>query len=195
MCQCDDIKKPLDPIVIGNPFTVTAYGKVMGVNKNYAKIPTFTFTFFKGSGTVVTQVKPPEKVNTTVIEDTAEKTRYQAIWTLNLDAGLDKTQTYRIQAHPDCSRKAVAAFYQTNKVVLGTTAPKPQGLWDKITSFFAGLFGGNKNTVVNQLDTPTPTPTLTDEQKRNLQLKTFTPAKNVETGLDANNCTFIKFSF
>ncbi len=194
MCQCDGIKTPLDPIVIGNPFTVTAYGKVMGVNKNYAKIPTFTFTFFKGSGTVVTRVKPPEKVNTTVIEDTAEKTKYQAVWTLDL-SGIDKTQTYRIQAHPDCSRKAAANFFTSNSVVLGTSTKAPT-LWDRIASFFVGLFGGSTNqNVTNQVAVSTPTPTLTSEQKKNLQLKTFTPAKNVETGLDANNCTFIKFSF
>jgi len=194
MCQCDDIKKPLDPIVIGNPFTVTAYGKVMGVNKNYAKIPTFTFTFYKGSGTVVTKVKPPEKVNTTIIEDTAEKTRYQAVWTLDL-SGIDKTQTYRIQAHPDCSRKAAAVFFAPKTVVLGAKTKAPS-VWDRIATFFVGLFGGNQNKgVTNQVSVVTPTPTLTEEQKRNLQLKTFTPAKNVETGLDANNCTFIKFSF
>jgi hypothetical protein len=193
MCQCDGIKKPLDPIVIGNPFHVTAYGKVMGVNKNYAKIPTFTFTFYKGGGTVVTQVKPPEKVNTTIIEETAEKTKYQAVWTLDL-TGIDKSQTYRIQAHPDCSRKAAVAYYNADRVVLGTNDAKPKSFWDKIASFFMGLFGGNNNNQ-NQIAAPTPTPTLTEEQKRNLQLKTFTPAKNVETGQDANNCTFVKFSF
>ncbi len=190
MCQCDNIKQPLEPIVLGNPFHVTAYGKVMGTNKNYAKIPTFTFTFYKGNGTIVTQVKAPEKVNTTVVEDSAEKTRYQAVWTLNLDSGLDKSQTYRIQAHPDCSRKTAAAYFASHSVVLGTSTKTPS-LWDRMASFFVGLFGGG----TNQVAVSTPTPTLTAQQKKNLQLQTFTPAKNVETGQDANNCTFIKFSF
>ena len=194
MCQCDDIKKPLDAISLGNPFTVTAYGKVMGINKNYAKIPTFTFTFYKGSGNIVELVKPAEKVNTTIIEETAEKTRYQAVWTLDL-SGIDKSQMYRIQAHPDCSRKAAISYFNADRVVLGSSDVKPQGFWDKIASFIFGLLGGKTSSNVNQITASTPTPTLTVEQRRNLQLKTFTPAKNVETGLDANNCTFIKFSF
>ena len=194
MCQCDDIKKPLDPIVIGNPFTVTAYGKVMGINKNYAKIPTFTFTFYKGSGTVVELVKPAEKVNTTIIEETADKTRYQAVWTLDL-SGIDKSQTYRIQAHPDCSRKAAASYFTSNSVVLGAST-KALSLWDRIASFFVGLFGGSSNKdVTNQVSVSTPAPTLTSQQKKNLQFQTCTPANNVDTGQDANNCTFIKFSF
>lgn len=191
MCSCDGLN--FTQIALGSPTNITAYGKVLGVNKNYAKIPTFTFTFYQSPANATTAtILQQEKVNTTVISDTAEKVRYQAIWVLNLPTTLDTTATYRIQAHPDCSRKSAAAFYESNKVVLAATTKSPS-LWDRIVLFFAGLFGGASTSNFSSL--PTPTPTLTIAQRKNLQLQTFRPAQNVTTGLDAQNCTFIKFNF
>jgi hypothetical protein len=66
------------------------------------------------------------------------------------------------------------------------------GFWDRILSFIGGLFGAAAPTTQN---TPTPTPTLTAAQRKNLGLETFRPTKSVTTGKDADNCTFIKFSF
>jgi hypothetical protein len=193
MCTCDGLN--FTPIILGTPVNVTAYGKVLGVNKNYAKIPSFTFTFYQ-SPPNSTQAKKldSKQVNTTVIEDTTAYTRYQAIWALNLPTTLDQTQTYRIQAHPDCSRKAAVGFFDTSKVVLGAET-KQLSFFDKIALFIANLFGGNKAQNMAQVSGPTATPTLTAQQKRNLQLGTFTPATNVTTGKDADNCTFVKFNF
>jgi hypothetical protein len=191
MCSCDGLN--FTQIALGTPTNITAYGKVLGINKNFAKIPTFTFTFYQSPANSTTAtILQSGKVNTTVVEDTAEKTRYQAIWVLNLPTSLDTSATYRIQAHPDCSRKSAAALFDTNKVVLAAETKAPS-LWDRIVGFFAELFGGSTPTAVSLL--PTPTPTLTAAQKKNLQLQTFRPAQNVTTGLDAQNCTFIKFSF
>ncbi len=189
MCKCDSLD--FGSIALGTTTKVTAYGKVEGENTNYAKIPTFTFVFYKGSGTVVDQVKK-ETVPTTVIEDTPTLARYQAIWNLDLPLDLDTSQTYRIQAKPDCSRKTAAIFnaYPT-KVVLAAEDVKPVSLWGRIVNFFAGLFGFGQQNVQNNVDAPTPTPTLTEAQRKQLQLKTFTPAQGVTT----DNCSFIKFSF
>ncbi len=189
MCSCDSLN--FTPIVLGVKTKVTAYGKVLGVNKNYAKIPTFTFTWYQSPpNSAQATIKKQDKVNTTIIEDTAEKVRYQAIWDLDVPANLDTTQTYRIQAHPDCSRKA--AFYAPTTTVAGASTSKQLSFWDRIASFFAGIFnvaGGGTPQAVG----PTATPTLTPHEK-SLQLKTFKPV-NVSTGIDAKNCTFIKFSF
>jgi hypothetical protein len=193
MCTCDGLN--FTPILLGTPVNVTAYGKVVGENQNYAKIPTFTFTFFQSPpNSTKAKILQSDKVNTTVIPGTADQTRYQAIWALNLPSSLDQTQTYRIQAHPDCSRKAAVAYFDTSKVVLGTET-KQLSFFDRIMSFFVNLFGGGTSKNVIQVSGPTPTPTLTAQQKRNLQLGTFTPAQNVTTGLDADNCTFVKFNF
>lgn len=192
MCSCDGLN--FTPIVLGSPTNITAYGKVLGINKNYAKIPTFTFTFYKSApNSAQATILQEQKVNTTVIEDTAQKVRYQAIWVLNLPLNLDTTQTYRIQAHPDCSRKAAAAFFNSNTSIMGASTTKQPSFWDKIVGFFAGLFGGGSKPTPQAVG-PTATPTLTVEQKKSLQLKTFRPV-NVTTGVDAKNCTFIKFSF
>lgn len=195
MCGCDGLKQPLGSIALGSPFTVTAYGKVLGMNKNFAKIPTITFTFWQSpaNSTQIVNLQSA-KVNATVIDDTADKVRYQAIWTLNVPADLDTSQTYRIQAHPDCSKKSAAVVLNSNTVVLGATSKQPS-FFDQIVSFFASIFGLNSQSVTSQTAVPTATPTLTQVQKKNLQLKTFTPAQDVATGTDANNCTFIKFHF
>ncbi len=191
MCSCDSLN--FTPITLGATTKVTAYGKVLGVNKNYAKIPTFTFTWYQSPpNSAQATIKKQDKVNTTIIEDTAEKVRYQAIWDLQIPTNLDTTQTYRIQAHPDCSRKAAAAYFNENTAVMGTTTAKKLNFWDRIAGFFAGIFsvvGGGTPQAVG----PTATPTLTPRQKT-LQLNTFKPV-NVSTGIDAKNCTFIKFSF
>lgn len=191
MCSCDSLN--FTPITLGATTKVTAYGKVLGVNKNYAKIPTFTFTWYQSPpNSAQATIKKQDKVNTTIIEDTAEKVRYQAIWDLQVPTNLDTTQTYRIQAHPDCSRKAAAAYFNENTAVMGTATAKKLSFWDRIAGFFAGIFnvaGGGTPQAVG----PTATPTLTPRQKT-LQLKTFKPV-NVSTGIDAKNCTFIKFSF
>lgn len=190
MCSCDGLN--FTPINLGVTTNITAYGKVLAVNKNYAKIPTFTFTFYQSApnGTTATIVKQ-EKVNTTTLPEEADKQRYQAIWALNLPSTLDTTQTYRIQAHPDCSRKSAAALFDPFNNVLGSTTHV--SLWDRVVNFFSGLFGGGSSNVT-QVAGPTATPTLTAQQKKSLQLKTFTPV-DVSTGVDAQNCTFIKFSF
>lgn len=189
MCKCDGLD--YTSIALGTTTSITAYGKVLGENKNYAKIPTFTFKFFQGSGTVVTEIKK-ETINSAVVEETAEKTRYKAVWPLDLPANLDTTQTYRIQAKPNCARKT--AFLSNpvlnNRVVLATQDAPAQGFLARIVSFFAELFGISNNTA-NVSGDPTPTPTLTLEQKKQLQLKTFIPAKGVST----DNCSFIKFNF
>ena len=191
MCSCDSLN--FTPITLGATTKVTAYGKVLGVNKNYAKIPTFTFTWYQSPpNSAAATIKKQDKVNTTIVEDTAEKVRYQAIWDLQVPTDLDTTQTYRIQAHPDCSRKAAAAYFNENTAVMGTATAKKLSFWDRIAGFFAGIFnvaGGGTPQAVG----PTATPTLTPRQKT-LQLKTFKPV-NVSTGVDAKNCTFIKFSF
>lgn len=191
MCSCDGLN--FTPINLGVTTNITAYGKVLAVNKNYAKIPTFTFTFYQSppNGTTATIVKQ-EKVNTTALPAEADKQRYQAIWALNLPSTLDTTQTYRIQAHPDCSRKSAAALFDPFNNVLGATTHV--SLWDRVVNFFSGLFGGGSSSTVSQVSGPTATPTLTAQQKKSLQLKTFTPV-DVSTGVDAQNCTFIKFSF
>lgn len=189
MCSCDGLQ-PTSSIGINTPLNVTAYGKVLGINKNFAKIPTITFTFWQ-SPPNSTQVKnlKTETVNTTVIEDTADKVRYQALWVYNLPSNLDTSQTYRIQAHIDCSRKSAAANFTTNTVVLGTSTKQP-GFFDKIALFFASLFGLNQQSSISQTVIPTATPTLTQQQK-NIQLGTFVPAR----GIEQDNCTFIKFHF
>ncbi len=189
MCKCDQLD--FTSIALGTTTNVTAYGKVEGVNKNYAKIPTMTFKFYQGSGTVVNEIQKAT-INTTVVEETAEKTRYQAIWALNLPTSLDTKQTYRIQAKPDCSRKSAVLFNPAPaRVVLATTDTKPKTLWESIRTFFSGIFGFAPETTQTAVNTPSLTPTLTQEQKKQLQLKTFTPAKGVST----DNCSFIKFNF
>lgn len=55
--------------------------------------------------------------------------------------------------------------------------------------------GGESQSVTNQVSVFTPTPILSARQEQNLQMQVFSPAKSVETGLDAKNCTFTKFSF
>ncbi len=191
MCKCDQLD--FTSIALGTTTNITAYGKVEGENVNYAKIPTMTFKFYQGTGTVVTEIQKAT-INTTVVEQTANKVRYQAIWPLNLPTSLDTKQTYRIQAKADCSRKA-AAFVNPlpTRVVLAAEDSKPEPtLWSRISSFFAGLFGfGAPETSQTAISTESPTPTLSQEQKKQLQLKTFTPAKGVST----DNCSFIKFNF
>ena len=194
MCVCDGLN--FTQLTLGNPANITAFGKVLGVNKNFAKIPTFTFTFFQSpqNSSAATIIGGPDKVNSTVIRDDSEMTRYQAIWVLNIPSNLDTTQAYRVQAHPDCSRKAAVSFFNPNSVVLGASTQNT-GFFGGIAAFFQNLFGGNQNTTSPQISSTTPTPTLTTQQKKNLQLQTFRPATNVTTGLDNKNCTFIKFSF
>jgi len=190
MCKCDDLE--FSSIALGTTTNIKAYGRVLGENKNYAKIPTFTFIFYQGNGTAVKEVKK-EVVNTTVIEETAEKTRYQAIWALELPSTLDKSLTYRIQAVPKCSRKS-AAFFNPNsaRVVLAAETERPRSFWESVTSFFTNLFGGSSDTrVQNTTNTAVAQPTLTVLQRKQLQLKTFTPAKGIVT----DNCSFIKFNF
>ncbi len=189
MCKCDALDAP--SIALGTTVNVTAYGKVEGADKSFAKIPTMTFKFYQGSGTVVTEIQKAT-INTTIVEETAEKTRYQAIWPLNLPTSLDTKQTYRIQAKPDCSRKTTVLTYPTpTRVVLAVTDEKPKSFWGNISSFFANLFGLGDSTSTQQVTPVSPTPTLTAEEKKQLQLKTFTPAK----GITKDNCSFIKFSF
>lgn len=140
---------------------------------------------------MVDQIKK-ETIPTTMIEDTPTLARYQAIWNLDLPLSLDTSLTYRIQAKPDCSRKTAAIFnaYPTG-AVLATEDAKPVSLWGRIISFFAGLFGFGQQNIQNNVDLPTPTPTLTEAQRKQLQLKTFTPAQGVAT----DNCSFIRFNF
>lgn len=189
MCKCDGLD--FSAIALGTTTNVTAYGKVLGVNKNYAKIPTFKFKFFQGNGTVVKELKN-ETVNTTIVEETAEKTRYKADWSLNLPSSLDTTQTYRIQAVPVCSRAAALLSNPVpNRVVLASNDARPKNIFQQIASFFAGIFGMGQNTTNTTAVQSDPTPTLTAEQKRQLQLKTFKPARGIST----DNCSFVKFNF
>jgi hypothetical protein len=190
MCKCDGID--FTSIALGMTTNITAYGKVMGTDTNYAKIPSMTFTFYKGKGVVVDQVKK-QTINTTIVEQTAQKVRYQAVWPLNLPTSLDTSLTYRIQAKLDCSRKsAMFNAYPTTVVLAANDVKAPTSFWGRITSFFAGIFGGNKAADTKTAAAPAnATPTLTQQQKKQLQLKTFTPA----TGIATDNCTFVKFSF
>ncbi len=191
MCKCDQLD--FTSIALGMTTNITAYGKVTGTDTKYAKIPTMTFKFYQGNGTIVNEIQKAT-INTTVVEQTTDKVRYQAVWALNLPTSLDTTQTYRIQAKPDCSRKAaIFNAYPTSVVLAANDAKAPTSFWGRITSFFSGLFGaGNTDKVTTTADIRrSATPTLTQAQRRQLQLKTFTPA----TGISTDNCSFIKFNF
>jgi hypothetical protein len=200
MCSCDGLSYGQNP-TLGAPLTVTGYGKVLGINKSYAKIPTMKFALYKTTTGTGVEVLDQTTVNTTIAEETAEKVRYQGLWTVNLPSTLEKGVTYRIKATPVCSRKSAAIFNSTpNRVVLAAEDEKPKGLFDRFISFVLSIFGGGGSTntpqgaVTNQ--NPVSTPTLTEQQRRNLGLETFTPAKEVALEVDpADNCTFLKFKF
>ena len=189
MCKCDSLD--FTSIALGMTTNITAYGKVTGTDTKYAKIPSMTFKFFQGNGTVVNEIQKAT-INTTVVEQSNSLVKYQAVWALNLPTSLDTTQTYRIQAKPDCSRKAVMLNASPTTVVLAASDSQPTvSFWGRISSFFSGLFGGGTSGKVNTAVPASVSPTMTQQQKRQLQLKTFTPA----TGISTDNCSFIKFNF
>ena len=197
MCSCDGLTYQGQP-TLGAPITVTGYGKVLGANKNYAKIPTMKFALYKTISGSQVEVLDSTTVNTTIAEETDAKVRYQASWTVNLPSTLEKGVTYRIKETPVCSRKSAAIFNSTpNRVVLAESDEKPQGIFSRFFTFILSIFGGNNSTPQGAQSTdPVSTPTLTDQEKKNLQLKTFTPAKEAFLEVDpADNCTFIRFKF
>ena len=194
MCSCDGLSYGQNP-TLGSPLTITGYGKVLGVNKNYAKIPTMKFALYKQVGATGLSVLDQTTVNTTVDSETAEKVRYKGIWTVNLPSTLEKGVNYRIKATPVCSRKTASVFAPLqNRVVLAATDQNP-GFFGSVWNFVLGIFGAQpaqqpvQNVVV-------ATPTLTEAQRRNLGLETFTPAKEVALENDPlDNCTVLRFKF
>ncbi len=186
MCKCDGIENT--SLALGQKSTITAYGKVMGDDTKYAKIPNMTFFLYKGNDQNVTIIDQSQPIATTVVSDQPALTRYKASWDLTLASNLDTTATYRIQAKLNCSRKAVALFAPTNNAVMGASTQNPS-LLDKIYGFFAGLFAGSKTTPAPVAESPTATPKPQSKGDQ-LKLGTFRPTKILE-----RSCTFIKFGF
>lgn len=191
MCTCDGLD--YTPISVGNNTTITAYGKVLGINKDYAKIPSMTFRFFKGSDPTKQELIKEEKINTQAPITLADKVQYKAIWNLLIPSNLDTASVYRIQAKPTCSRKAAAAFFSPQNTVVLAAETKNLSFLDRFVAFFTGLFQGSRPQ--NNSAAPAATPTLTNNQRKNLQLQTFRPATKVEKLQDQDNCTFLRFSF
>lgn len=190
MCSCDGLD--YTPISVGNNTTITAYGKVLGINKNYAKIPSMTFRFLKGSDATNQTLVKEEKINTQAPITLADKIQYKAIWNLLIPSDLDTKSVYRIQAKPTCSRKAAAAFFTPQNTVVLAAETKNLSFLDRFGAFFTGLFQGSRPQ--NKSAVPAATSTLTNNQRKNLQLETFRPATKIEKLKDQDNCTFIKFS-
>jgi len=193
MCACDGLEH--SALTFGDVSTITAWGKVLGVNKNYAKIPSIRFRFMSGNNPADQLLIEEKKINTTIVLDTAEMVRYQAVWPVTLPSDLDTSKTYRIQAKVDCSRKITFAP-TTNTAVL---AVEDQNLsfWDRIYNFFANMFSVKKS---DKTSTNAPTPTkipasMGNPKDKGLNLETIRFAKDVETGKDADNCSFVKFNF
>ena len=191
MCTCDGLD--YTSLSLGNPTTITAYGKVLGVNKDYAKIPSFTFRFFKGTDPKDQSLVKEEKINTGAPIELADKVQYKAVWNLTIPSDLDTKSTYRIQAKPMCSRKAIAAYFSPRNSVVLAAETQNLSILDRFVAFFTGLFQGSRPKSGSS--TPAATPTLTNTQRKNLQLQTFRPVTRVEKGKDVDNCTFIKFNF
>ncbi len=195
MCKCDSLK--YGAFVLGDTTRITAFGKVEGEDTSLAKITGFRFLFLQsdtGSSTGALPLKEERRDVVELTPSTPTLVRYQSDWDLALDPSLDTSKVYRIQARPFCSRKATAFFTpsQTTARTVLAVDDQPKSFIGRIIDFFLNLFKSGKKTTT---DTIQPTPTLTDEQKVSLQMKTVLPATFVEEGKDENNCTFVRFNF
>lgn len=187
MCKCDGIEAL--NLAVGEEATINAFGKVEGTETLYAKIPSMTFFLYKNTGTTMVDIiKQSPIIPTTLITNTPTLNRYQATWKFNLDADIDLSATYRIQAKLKCSKiTAATPFNRTNQNVLAVKNQSNASFLDNIINFFASLFSPNNNT--NQ--PASPTPIASSQKSEQLNLGTFYPA-TIETG---DNCTFVKFRF
>mgnify|MGYP003393807695 FL=1 len=181
MCKCDNLTYNPRTITPGGNLQVTAFGRVEGVNTNYAQISQFTFNLYRrpigGSDTNHTPIGQ-SVVTSTQIVNTPTLARYQAIWNLVIPA--DRTQEYRIQSVPKCVRKTAQATEEPKILVLSPIEGSEDTIIGKVTGFINKLLGQSSYLVVPVY-----------AQQQNLQLKTFIPAGTVAT----DNCSFIKFSF
>lgn len=195
MCKCGDIT--FDSLVLGETANITAFGFVSGTDTQYASISKFRFQFLGGSDpTKQTILAGPTNVNATVVSTTPQEVKYQAVWALPIPTTLEPGVAYRIQAKPVCVKKT-AYFDNTtsNRVVLAATT-QPMSFWDALLNAIKTLFGGGSNNTVTTTAKPTvPPATPSNTYKKNLQLQTVVPITNVTKPKDADNCSFIRFSF
>lgn len=104
---------------------------------------------------------------------------FTSTWDFIFPSNVQPGSTYRIFASVNCTDKTTAMVNNANQNVLAATTKPQQGFFASIFSFFASLFGGSPSqpTVSVQSVPPTATPTLTDDARNSLQLKTLLHGK------------------
>lgn len=186
MCKCE--KMTIDNISSGGDATVTAYGKVVGEDTNYAKITNFSFFFAQGNDVNVSIKERSGPIAATVISSSKELINYKATWKVKLPANTDPKITYRVWNQIKCEKKTASGLIAQNQVLAETSSnvQNQGGFFSFITRFFSGMFG-NKAEIAE-------TPKINDlnelQSNDQLQLDTFRPGRIVESA-----CQMIKFRF
>lgn len=202
MCSCDGI----DLAVVGTfgsgaDFTVTARGKVEGVNVPKAKIVGFGFVMYEGS-TIIGQSNgapgdPLGYVPGIVVSSSPTLVTYESKWSSKFPSSVKIGTTYSLQAKKKCV-PASTAFTRSNTAVMGTTTQN-KGVFAFIGEFISRLLGLSKKPVAVAVPTPTSVPTkissnASDEKEcgngPTQQLCTFYPGEIV-----TKTCSFVNIKF
>jgi tetratricopeptide (TPR) repeat protein len=195
MCKCDGIELSPKEFGTGSKLTVTAYAKVEGENLLYAEVARILFTSGKGVDPNIKRDIPFEvPVDVNIVENTANKIRYKAVWDYTVPDYLDPKLTYRIWADPQCVRRGeagkISSTSQGIEIIPETDTNLAQNkntFWS-IWNFFKGLFAGSSSKSSNTQTIQSENSSVASNGKDSLQLETIGFGEIAGT----DSCRYIK---
>ncbi|MFI5265137.1 MAG: hypothetical protein ACHQT7_00115 [Candidatus Levyibacteriota bacterium] len=155
MCKCDGISFDTTSFVAGQTLAVTAYSKVEGTDTSYATVPYMLFTSAHDSSpnNEIRDIPYNIKIATTIVEQSATKVRYKAVWSYTVPANPDPKLLYKVRSVPECVQKTagIQSVSRVAEAATPVTVSTGKNIFSQLIDFILGIFGKKPASTTSRI--------------------------------------------